>query len=146
MNLLQDNKSVLAVAALMCLLIQPLAAQESAEPPLRGTQSALRDPFTPSSLMFQLVGMNANGSEAGFMPAVDGSRLPRMKLRGFVSDDGDTLLALLEVERLGTFMVREGDEINIDPTQPRSAIRISSITRLSVTVEAGTIGTIKILR
>ena len=146
MYIIQGNRVALAVAALMCLLTQPLNAQNGAEPPLPATQSALRDPFTPSSLMYQLVGVNGNGSEAGFMPAVDGSRLPRMKLRGFVSDDGDTLLALLEVERLGTFMVREGDEINIDPTQPRSAIRISSITRLSITVEAGTIGTIKILR
>ena len=69
-----------------------------------------------------------------------------MQLRGFIDKKNESPLALLEIEGSGTYMVREGDEINIDPSQPRQAIRISKITRLSVTVEAGTLGSIRILR
>jgi hypothetical protein len=43
-------------------------------------------------------------------------------------------------------MVREGDEFNIDPSKPKNAVRISKITRLSITVETGMLGTIKVLR
>jgi len=43
-------------------------------------------------------------------------------------------------------MVREGDEFNFDPSQPKNAIRVSKITQLSVTVETGTLGSIRVLR
>lgn len=43
-------------------------------------------------------------------------------------------------------MVRDGGEFTTDPTQPNNAIRIDKITRLSVTVETGMLGSIKVLR
>ena len=68
------------------------------------------------------------------------------RLRGFVTQDKNDAVALLEVAGVRTFLVREGDEVNIDPSQPNSAIRITKITRLSVTVETGTLGSIRVQR
>lgn len=108
----------------------------------------IRDPFTPSQLMYEVVGSQTdiNNSAYGFVPSAQGLQIPDMKLKGFIDKDEDNPLALLEVEGSGTYMVREGDEINIDPSKPRQAIRISKISRLSVTVETGTLGLIRVLR
>lgn len=109
----------------------------------------IRDPFTPSGLMFDVVGKQANatGIDAyGFMRSPNSAAIPKMRLRGFVTQDENDPVALLEVAGVRTFLVREGDEINIDPSQPNSAIRITKITRLSVTVETGTLGSIRVQR
>lgn len=117
-----------------------------------GESSAItiRDPFTPSNLMYEQAGALSNiGSDAfGFRPAdIPNFEIPRMRLRGLITEKGSNdQLALLEIVGSGVFMVREGDEINIDPRQPASAIRISEISRLSVTIETGTLGRIRVLR
>ncbi len=106
-----------------------------------------RDPFTPSQLMYQQVGVQ-DGRENGifsFIPSNENLKIPTMRVQGLIQK-GDTFVALLEVQGVGTFMVREGDEFNIDPSQPRNAIRISKITRLSVIVETGRLGSIRVLR
>ena len=110
-------------------------------------QQWVRDPFTPSALMYETVGAqtgHANGA-FGFVPSRESMRIPNMKLRGLLNQE-DEFIALLEVVGVGTFMVREGDEFNIDPSQPNNAIRIDKITRLSVTVETGMLGSIRVLR
>jgi hypothetical protein len=97
--------------------------------------------------MYEVIG-SQNGLQNGaygFIPSLQGNKIPQMKLKGFIDKD-DEPLALLEIQGKGTFMVREGDEINIDPSNPRQAIRISKITRLSITVETGTLGSIRVLR
>jgi hypothetical protein len=108
----------------------------------------IRDPFTPSRLMYEVISTQSgvNSGAYGFIPSLQGGDVPKMKLRGYISKDEESPLALLEIQGAGTFMVREGDEINIDPANPRQAIRISKITRLSVTVETGTLGSIRVLR
>lgn len=110
----------------------------------------IRDPFTPSRLMYEQAGTLSNiGSDAfGFQPAdIPDFQVPKMRMRGLLTEkDSGERLALLEITGSGVYMVREGDEINIDPRQPASAIRISDITRLSVTIETGTLGRIRVLR
>lgn len=111
----------------------------------------IRDPFTPSMLMFEQAGTvsNINSDAFGFRPAPDDHtmEIPKMRLRGFITPDGSQEeLALLEISGSGVFMVREGDEINIDPRQPTNAIRITEISRLSITIETGTLGRIRVLR
>ncbi|MCX4190963.1 hypothetical protein [Methylophaga sp. OBS1] len=111
----------------------------------------IRDPFTPSILMYEQAGTVANiDSDAfGFRPAPDDVeiQIPKMRLRGFITPEGEQEeLALLEISGSGVYMVREGDEINIDPRQPANAIRISEISRLSITIETGTLGRIRVLR
>ena len=113
------------------------------------TPQEIRDPFTPSELMFEVASKQSGtaGINAyGFMRTPSNSAIPKMRMRGYVSQGKDTPLALLEVAGVRTFLIREGDEINIDPSQPNSAIRITEITRLSVTVETGTLGSIRVQR
>ena len=110
----------------------------------------IRDPFTPSRLMFDMVGKQSgitSGGAYGFTRSLNNiNSVPKMRLRGFVSQGEEDLIALLEIAGARTYLVREGDEINIDPSQPSSAIRITKITRLSVTVETGTLGSIRVQR
>lgn len=110
----------------------------------------IRDPFTPSRIMYEQAGNLSNiGSDAfGFQPGdIPDFQIPKMRLKGLITEkDTGEELALLEIIGSGVYMVREGDEINIDPRQPASAIRISDITRLSVTIETGTLGRIRVLR
>ncbi len=108
-----------------------------------------RDPFTPSGLMFEIRSKQfaATGVDAyGFMRTPNSAAVPQMRLRGFVTQDEKDPVALLEIAGARTFLVREGDEINIDPSRPSNAIRITKITRLSVTVETGTLGSIRVQR
>lgn len=111
----------------------------------------IRDPFSPSRLMYEQAGAMSNvGADIfGFQPAPDNVdiKIPKMRLRGFITPEGaQEELALLEISGSGVYMVREGDEINIDPRQPANAIRISEISRLSITIETGTLGRIRVLR
>lgn len=110
---------------------------------------SMRDPFTPSGMMFEQAGNYSNiGSDAfGFRPGdIPDFEVPKMRLKGFVNTSSKEVLALLEISGSGVFMVREGDEINIDPRNPSSAIRISEISRQSITIETGTLGRIRVLR
>ncbi len=102
-----------------------------------------RDPFTPSLYMYEQLG---NQTQPGFIPSMGQGKIPQMKLLGLIIKKKNQHLALLQIQGIGTFMVREGDEFNIDPRRPRTAIRISKITRLSVTVETGRMGRIQVLR
>ncbi|MDF1587650.1 MAG: hypothetical protein P1P93_00595 [Gammaproteobacteria bacterium] len=106
----------------------------------------MRDPFSPSTAMFEALNNRAVGqNQFGFMRNQGAQTIPKMRLKGFI-DKGENSIALLEIVGSGTYMVREGDEINIDPRQPYNAIRISEINRLSITVESGFLGAIKVLR
>jgi len=111
----------------------------------------IRDPFSPSRLMYEQAGTlsNIDSDVFGFQPAPENVeiKIPKMRLRGFITPEGEQEeLALLEISGSGVYMVREGDEINIDPRQPANAIRISEISRLSITIETGTLGRIRVLR
>ena len=116
-------------------------------PPLPNAiaQAPVRDPFSPSTLMYDSASAGSNAGNYGFFPDPTGSKIPELKLRGLKIQNG-IYLALLEIKGFGSVMVREGDEFNIDPSQPKNAIRIDKITRLSVTVETGMLGSIKVLR
>lgn len=111
-------------------------------------QAWLHDPFTPSTLMYERARMQGGKMRGayGFIPSPENTSIPRITLRGLLNKSAGEFIALLEVQGMGTFMVREGDEFNINPSQPENAIRISKITRLSVTVEAGHLGSIRVLR
>jgi hypothetical protein len=134
-----------------------LISFQSGANPLASTQPYLnqtplqphivRDPFTPSDLMYEIAGTIAMSStNNGFMRSEGGVSVPKMKLKGYVGSGDADSFALLEIEGAGTFMVKEGDEINYNPRQPRSAIRITRLDRSSVTIETGLIGTFKVQR
>ena len=131
------------------LMAEPLPSEGAyATPVVRQGPQQVRDPFTPSALMYETVGKQSGmtNSTYGFLPSIEGVKIPKMKLRGLLNQERGNYIALLDVEGAGTFMVREGDEFNIDPSQPKNAIRVDKITRLSVTVETGVLGSIRVLR
>lgn len=133
---------------LLVPMAQVFANGQSQEKSVDGT--FIRDPFTPSRLMFEQAGAEGavDYDVYGFRPNEGGDiKIPTMRLRGFITPEGtQEQLALLEIQGSGVYMVREGDEINIDPRQPANAIRISEISRLSITIETGTLGRIRVLR
>ena len=105
----------------------------------------IRDPFTPSTLMFNSIGQQGmlNGGFGSIRSYSD--KVPQITLRGFASTDEDKPMALLEIKQK-TFLVHEGDEISVDPSNPLNVLRITKIDRLSVTVETRRLGSIRIQR
>lgn len=142
-------KELLLVSLFLSSL--PQAVADELFQAVNADKTFIRDPFTPSALMYEQAGAVANiDTDAfGFRPTPDDVdiNIPEMRLRGFITPEGaQEELALLEITGSGVYMVREGDEINIDPRQPANAIRISEISRLSITIETGTLGRIRVLR
>lgn len=139
---------VMFAGNLMAEPLPPEGAYATPTPVVRQWPQQVRDPFTPSALMYETVGKQSGmtNSAYGFLPSIEGVKIPKMKLRGLLNQERGNYIALLDVEGAGTFMVREGDEFNIDPSQPKNAIRVDKITRLSVTVETGVLGSIRVLR
>ena len=128
----------------------PVVKENPGNPGIDATAAPVRDPFNPP--------VNDNGdfrnqsrnrrSSTSFLPNNRSSSIPAITLRGVVHPDsnGDGLLALLEIGDHGVYMVREGDEISYDQSRPSAAIKIMRISRLSVIVEAGSLGNTLIIR
>jgi hypothetical protein len=112
------------------------------------SSQTIRDPFTASSLMFEVARQSSAINNKGFTSSsLDAATpIPKMRLRGFIEQNKKAPLALLEVAGARTYLVREGDDINIDPSQPNSVIRVTKITRQSITVETGLLGVIRVQR
>ncbi|MDP2561786.1 hypothetical protein [Psychrobium sp. 1_MG-2023] len=150
----QLKRVTLGLGALVAVSITPVVVQANQINVVNAQQQyeairSIRDPFTPSSLMFDTMSLkgSASGAEGyGFMRSPSNANLPKMRLRGYIGKTDDKPVALLEVAGNRTYIIHEGDEINIDPTVPNSAIRITKITRFSVTVEAGMLGSIRVQR
>lgn len=112
----------------------------------------LRDPFSDPQISYgngqdSAFSQNAGGFGAGFQRGRGDFKVPELVFRGYIeSDEASAPMALIQIGKSKVHMVREGDEINIDPTRPRNAIRITKINRLSITVETGILGTMRILR
>lgn len=117
--------------------------------------ASLRDPFSDPQVSYS---QNQNGQTFtqtsglggfgyGFQRNRGDFRVPELVFKGFIDgNEKEGPMALIQIGGKRIHMVREGDEINIDPTQPRNAIRITKISRLSLTVETGILGTVRVLR
>lgn len=112
----------------------------------------MRDPFSePQTLKErgESKGINELISNfgKGFRRTAEDIEVPELLFKGYV-DRGEGLppMALIQISGKRVHMVKVGDEINIDPSNPRHAIRITNISRLSITVEAGRLGQMKVLR
>ncbi|WP_197491544.1 hypothetical protein [Methylomonas methanica] len=148
MSLSNSIKPVVGLAFSMTAIAVHALESPATPLPTPSAPKQLRDPFTPSQLMYDTAGAQGGAAAGayGFLPNQETMKVPNLKLRGLLNPSGKAFIALLEVSGVGTFMVREGDEFNFDPSQPKNAIRVSKITRLSVTVETGTLGSIRVLR
>nr|WP_305908869.1 hypothetical protein [Methylomarinum sp. Ch1-1]MDP4521732.1 hypothetical protein [Methylomarinum sp. Ch1-1] len=60
----------------------------------------VRDPFTPSRQMYEIVGTQSGMARGayGFVPSLEAERIPQMKLRGLINPDDKEFIALLEVK------------------------------------------------
>ena len=108
---------------------------------------SMRDPFNLST---QVGSQRSNGFNFGssFLPGKN-SKIPELKLRGVINPSSgkpNDLLALLEIDKKEVYMVRVGDEISYDPREPNAAIKIIKINRLTVTVQAGSLGNVLVVR
>ena len=109
-----------------------------------GYRAAARNPFELTSPI--LGRLSAGEAKVGFQPADASFKVPKMKLRGMVTGSDGKKVALLEVEKLGTHVVREGDTISLNAAAASAVIRVKRIERMQVEVEAGSMRQIIIVR
>ena len=82
-----------------------------------------------------------------FIPSPGGSQtIPNLRLRGFVTGNGNQPVALLEVGKHQVFLVREGDTISLQNAGKNSVLKVKKITNLSALVEVGTLGQVIVVR
>ena len=98
-----------------------------------------RDPFalTPNMLDNENFSLRKN---IEFTPLGKDYQIPKMRLKGIINDPKqEKMAALLEIEGLGVFVVREGDNVGLHGIgNGRDVIQIEQISRLSLTVLTGT--------
>ena len=126
------------VAACMAAAF-PAAAAEQAHVPKR-------DPFTASNTMHALVGRqsaDAASSGRGFVVG-GGEQIPRMKLRGFVNNKQS--VAVLDIEGVGTYLVRKDDEIGLQAIGRNTVIRIIDVDGMGVKVQPGSFPQVIVVR
>ena len=61
--------------------------------------------------------------------------MPRLTLRGYVEDARGKKIALVELKEAGTFLVREGDKVVIDPDSVYGELDIIRIDPQGVSVK-----------
>lgn len=117
--------------------------QNYAEPP------SPRDPFTTSSKMYSEVGNQSAmraGSGQGFVAGYGPQNAPRMKLKGFVNRGAKKMVALLDVEGAGVYLVSEGDEIGLQAIGQNSVIKIIKVDANGVRVQTGQVNQVIVVR
>lgn len=105
-----------------------------------------RDPFTTSERMYAEAGRQATNSASGgrgFIP-MGFEQTPRMKLRGFVNNQQS--VGILEIEGVGTYLVRKGDEIGLQAIGKNTVIKVVDVSAQGVKVQTGLINQIIVVR
>ena len=72
--------------------------------------------------------------------------VPKLTLRGLILKSEDEKAAILEVEGLGTYVVREGDTVSIPSGGMNNVIKVTQIDRLSLLIEVGKLGEVIVVR
>jgi hypothetical protein len=118
----------------------------SADTKFEAFKEGLRDPFTATTKMTKQLSIT-HGVNTNFQTSTLIQTLPKLSLRGIIVQAKDSSpLALLDITGNGVHMVRIGDEISFNASDPKQVLKIQSITRLSVTVEVGTLGDLIVVR
>ncbi|WP_415901925.1 hypothetical protein ACMXYR_13075 [Neptuniibacter sp. QD29_5] len=111
----------------------------------------MRDPFSEPQMVQKGNGQGVIGGIVdrfgqGFRRTPGEVNVPKLLFKGYIDRGDNSPMALLQIAGNRVHLVKEGDEINVNPANPRQAIRITKISRLSITVETGTLGQMKVLR
>lgn len=102
--------------------------------------AAVKDPFSMS--------IPKKIGKTQFIPAPEGSPFPKITLRGIVIAKGKSKskapIALIEVDRYGTYVVRKDDTISLQKmtrgaADDKSVLRVIAISRQDVTVQMGSL-------
>jgi hypothetical protein len=105
-----------------------------------------RDPFTASDTMHAMVGNQAAAaanSGRGFI-AGGADQIPKMRLRGFVNNKKS--VAILDIQGVGTYLVRENDEIGLQAIGRNTVIKIIEVDGMGVKVQSGTFRQVIVVR
>lgn len=106
-----------------------------------------RDPFTTSDFMYSEVGNPQRaGSAQGFVPGYGPQTAPKMRLKGFINRGAKKMVALLEVEGAGVYLVSEGDEIGLQTLGQNAVIKVVKIDINGVRVQAGRVNQVILVR
>jgi hypothetical protein len=112
----------------------------------------IRDPFAIPSILLQSLATERSKKERQLSAsayAFSNTSLlavPKIKLKGVMhhpNNPSPLAILLLNGE---TYMVREGDEVGFNPSEPSQVIKIKKIKRLSVLIEVGTLGALVVVR
>lgn len=117
--------------------------QSLSEPP------SPRDPFTTSERMYAEVGnqsANLANNGQGFVAGFGAQNVPRMRLKGFVNRGAKKIVALLEVDGAGVFLVSEGDEIGLQSIGQNGVIKVIKVDTNGVRVQTGQVNQVIIVR
>jgi hypothetical protein len=109
-------------------------------------QMPKRDPFTASQTMHGLVGNQAADAARtgrGFI-AGGTDQVPKMKLRGYVNNKQS--VAVLDIEGVGTYLVRRGDEIGLQAIGRNTIIKIIEVDGMGVKVQPGSFPQVIVVR
>lgn len=109
----------------------------------------VRDPFALTREIFSANQAPEQHSDGGSTFNRDGVvyTLPRLALKGVIHKaKKQNPIALLEVSGYGTHLVRVGDELGFNPSEPKQVLKIKKISRLNVIVEVGTLGDLIVVR
>ncbi|AFL72254.1 hypothetical protein [Thiocystis violascens] len=134
-----------AAAILAVLLAAPqwsgVRAQTADRPGYRGDA---RNPFDLTAPILKR--FSDSEAKVGFQNAEGNAPAPKMKLKGMVMLQNGNKAALLEVQGVGTHVVREGDTIGINVASPNAVIRVKRIDRMQIEVEVGSMRQVILVR
>mgnify|MGYP001806507324 CR=1 FL=1 len=137
----------------LALAQQPPAAPAETAPPAKpapangrraGYRADARNPFELTAPILERLSEGEAG--VSFQPNNGNFKVPTMRLRGMVTHRDGRKAALLEVQGLGTHVVRDGDTIGLNVAVANAVIRVKRIDRMQIEVEAGSMKQIIIVR
>lgn len=111
--------------------------------PQRRQGKSRRDPFAASDVMLIEAGRYSSGAMlpgGGFLPTY-AAKPPKMKRLGFING-GTQAIALLEIEGVGVFQVRNGDSISLHAIGREDSIKVRHVDSNKIEVQVGTVNSI----
>lgn len=108
-----------------------------------------RDPFATTDKMYMELnnqGSLRNNPYGSFVPGYGMQNAPKMRLKGFVTQDNKQSTALLEVEGAGVYMVSAGDEIGLHAIGMQTVLKIIEVSANGVKVQPGHINQVIVVR
>jgi hypothetical protein len=127
-----ERRPAFALLAVATLFLATALAQEAEE----------RDPFAPSGRLQAPPGADPTG----FVRTDETELLPQLALRGYVEDADGNAVALLEVAKGVTHLVRAGDTVSLSQRRGNLVLRVKEISNLALLVEVGELRQVVVVR